>query len=110
MMELLSKAPQKGMMYALYVDKMIYQPYNSLDEISDEGLLELHLFDKKEEYRFIKARKKDIEVIINDTKIPHEDTYEEVIFTEKGKIKVVNYISYDENDLLTIQNYRLEEV
>ena len=25
-------------------------------------------------------------------------------------VEVVNYITYDENDLMTIQNYRLKEV
>lgn len=107
----LSKAPKKGIMYALYKSGMIYKEYDSLDKIDDKDLLELHLFDKKEEYRFIKARKKEIEALITDETISYEDTYEEIVFLEnEGKIKVVNYISYDENDLLMIQNYRLEEV
>lgn len=109
----LSKAPEKGIMYALYRDKMVYQKYNSLAEVKvdEDRLLELHLFDKKEEYRFIKSRKKEIKALISDETISYEDIYPEIIFTEDGgKVKVINYISYDENDLLMIQNYRLAEV
>lgn len=50
----------------------------------------------------------------------YQDTYVERIYTlgknvEKtdknaDKVEVVNYISYDENDLMVIRNYRLKEV
>lgn len=123
----LKKAPEKGMMYALYIDKVVYEPYISRPSITEEkGLLELHLFDEEKEYRFIKRRnQKPIEEVISDElvlgkKATKENSYEEEIFTLKDKmekledtthrIKVVNYISYDENDLLTIENYRLKEV
>ena len=45
----LTKAPEKGLMYATYIDKMIFEPYcrDELTEaISEEKLLELHLFDQ----------------------------------------------------------------
>ena len=114
----LEKAPKKGMMYALYVDKVVYEPYVSKDSIKDEkNLLELHLFDEEKEYRFIKRRNQvPIQEVISDIDILGEkankqNSYPETIFTEDDKqIKVINYISYDENDLLTIENYRLKEV
>ena len=78
----LSQAPEQGIMYALYRNKVVYQPYIRenlmLQEDEEKNLLELHLFDVKEAY--------------NDC------------------VEVVNYITYDENDLMTIQNYRLKEV
>ena len=49
-MELL-KAPERGMLYALYTDRMEYRPYEREDLLLKEkdlqkNLLELHLFDE----------------------------------------------------------------
>ena len=50
----LLNAPQQGIMYALYTDRVEYKKYN-LQELSEESLaknlLELHLFTETEEYR-----------------------------------------------------------
>ena len=125
----LLKAPEQGMMYALYKDRIIYRPYKreqleSQDELMKD-LLELHLFDSIREYRYIKKRKGEIEVCVDDTTVIHDDSYTERIYTlkegaeildeqlgqvEKNFIEVVNYISNDENDLMNIMNYRLKEV
>lgn len=119
----LLQAPEQGMMYALYTDRMVYERYSKkslpLEEIQRD-LLELHLFDAVGEYRYIKTRKGEIEAFINDENMDYQDTYVEKIYTlggnvEKsdknaGKVEVVNYISYDENDLMAIRNYRLKEV
>ena len=44
----LSKAPEQGIMYALYTDRVEYRPYKK-EELSKDDLqkqlLELHLFD-----------------------------------------------------------------
>ena len=133
-MELL-KAPEHGMLYALYTDRMEYRPYEREDlplkEELQKNLLELHLFDEKKEYRFIKKRKRkteieeegteigeEIEVVVSDEEKGYDDLYIERIFTQKDEkeknhascIEVVNYLVYDENDLLKIKNYRLKEV
>ena len=52
--------------------------------------------------------------------VEHEDIYTEKIVTlgnkkekpdkDSGLVEVVNYITYDENDLMRIENYRLKEV
>lgn len=120
----LLQTPEQGMMYALYTDRVVYESYskNSLpsEEEIKKDLLELHLFDAVGEYRYIKTRKGEIESFINDENMDYQDTYVEKIYTlggnvEKsdknaGKVEVVNYISYDENDLMVIRNYRLKEV
>lgn len=121
-MELL-KAPERGMLYALYTDRMEYRPYEREDLLLKEkdlqkNLLELHLFDEKKEYRFIKKRKGELEVVVGDEGKNYDDLYIEKIFTQKDEkeknhascIEVVNYLVYDENDLLKIKNYRLKEV
>ena len=50
----------------------------------------------------------------------YDDTYEEMLYVSgknidkqddlSEKVVVVNYIKYDENDMLRIVNYRLKEV
>ena len=121
-MELL-KAPERGMLYALYTDRMEYRPYEREDLLLKEkdlqkNLLELHLFDEKKEYRFIKKRKGELEVVVCDERKDYDDLYIEKIFTQEDEkeknhascIEVFNYLVYDENDLLKIKNYRLNEV
>ena len=119
-----SKIPEKGTMYALYMDKMVYRRYNREELQEDtaltEKLLELHLFDETMEYRYIKKRIGEIEVLISDDTVEHQDLYTEKIITlgnkkekpdrDSGCVEVVNYITYDENDLMRIENYRLREV
>lgn len=80
------------------------------------------MFDDTKEYRFIRKRKGDVEVCIEDSTVSHDDYYTEQIYTLAGNaetldetskrnlVEVVNYIIYDENDLMTIPNYRLKEV
>ncbi len=116
--------PEQGIMYALYVDRVVYQKYSRDKLLQNKNLqnklLELHLFDETKEYRYIKARNGEIETVISDDTVEHQDQYTERIFTladkkenpdeNSGRIEVINYITYDEDDLMRIQNYRLKEV
>ena len=119
---LLDNVPDKGTMYALYVDRVVYKSYSKDELLNDpyleDKLLELHLFDKDKEYRYINARNKQIETVVS--KPVSKDDYVEKVYVqtkadeEANKdskcIEVVNYIEYDENDLLNIYNYRLKEI
>ena len=119
-----SKIPEKGTMYALYTDKVVYRKYDRKEFVEDQEatdkLLELHLFDTVAEYRYIKKRNGKIEALICNDTVEHQDLYTEKIITlgnkkekpdkESGFAEVVNYITYDENDLMRIGNYRLREV
>lgn len=110
----LTSIPERGTLYALYRDKVKYEKY------SRKELLELHLFNDTREYRYIKTRSGEIETLISDETVEHEDIYTEKIVTlgnkkekpdkDSGLVEVVNYITYDENDLMRIENYRLKEV
>lgn len=134
----LASAPKRGILYALYIDRVVYADYIREQLPSEEelthDLLELHLFDAVKEYRYIKKRAGEIEICISDDTVQHDDIYTETIYTVKrggsgsyssirpdidaagdgkaeyDRIKVVNYITYDDNDLMTIRNYRLQEV
>lgn len=120
--EIQKKAPESGMVYAVYQERVEYEAYRSLTEVLarenlTEGLLELHLFDEHKEYRFIKKRRGFISELICDDNYgdEKENTYEEQIYTEdskgkEGKVCVVNYITFDKDDLLQIEEYRLKEV
>lgn len=85
--------------------------------------MELHLFDEEVEYRYVKMRerqKEDRFILISDETVSHEKSYSEKIYTLKpeqekpdknsGFVEVISYITYDENDLMRIDNYRLKEV
>ena len=116
----LSNAPKNGILYALYVDRMEFFKYKNLEEIesiiTEKNLLELHLFDKDMEFRAVKTRKGAFlccEIKDDET---YDDVYVEETYVDAEeesmcqKIQVVNYLKYDENDMLHIVNYRLKEV
>lgn len=126
-MDKLSEAPRFGKMLAIYTDKVEYRDYN-LDELDLEtnidNLLEVHLYDMEKEYRAIKSRREQgfIVCIINDEeeKKGCDDSeiveYVEEAFLIKNnpdekkyanKVKIINYIKYNENDMMYISNYRL---
>lgn len=113
------QAPESGTMYAVYQTHIEYKTYNNLQDIINQenwtdGLLELHLFDKKKEYRYIQKRKGFISTLIDDSKknFSYNDIYEERIYVtgSEKQVAIVNYITFDEDDLLQIENYRLKEV
>lgn len=120
---LLDNAPNKGTMYALYVDRVVFKRYTKEELLNDlyleDKLLELHLFDKDKEYRYINARNKEIETVVSND-IDFDDTYIEKIYVQSKAdeevdnnskcVEVVNYIKYDDNDMLNICNYRLKEL
>ena len=117
-------APQKGTVYATFIDKVVFQKYQSLKEIEElakeDRMLELHLFDREKEYRVLKTRKKGIQTFLISDACVHDEVYEEEIYVSadnvdkqtnlSAKLKVVNYIQYDRNDMIHIVNYRLQEV
>lgn len=120
----LRNVPEQGVMYALYMDRVEYRKYkrNELpeEETLKEKLLELHLFDALTEYRYVKTRKGEIEALISDETVDHADVYRERIYTlaegdenpdeNLGQVEIINYITYDENDLMRMDHYRLREV
>lgn len=119
----IENAPEHGTIYAVYVDRIVYESYERKEELtgylSEETLLEMHLFDRKKELRFLKTRNGEIRCYEIQDDGSYDDVYVECSYllgTEidqigdlEQKIEVVNYIRYDENDLLHIVNYRLKE-
>lgn len=122
--------PLQGIKYALYRTKVVFEYYQMSEEealffseqLADDDLLELHMFNETEEYRVINSRTNGrMTLLISDHDVVHDDYYIEEVFVEradnsdeqeniKQTVKIVNYITHDENDLLKIQAYRLQEV
>lgn len=118
----LTKAPDRGIWYAVYTDRIEYLNYEKREAsiLADSKLLELHIFDNVKEFRVIRKRDQSlIEKVISDEESMNMGTYEETVYVNRKGIDnaspsgemvtVVNYIEYDDNDLLKISNYRLKE-
>ena len=104
----LNDAPQKGTIYATFIDKMVYKKYESIDEIEElvtkDNLLEVHMFDKEKELRFLKTRDNGIVQYLISGNMECDDVYEENLYVSgdnidkqdklSEQIKVVNYIPY----------------
>lgn len=117
------RAPEAGTMYAMFIDKIVYQKYKKSELVSvdldEKKLLELHLFDKEKEYRVVRTRGHGLQEYEITDDCGHDDCYEEKIYVSgrnvdrqddlKEQVTVVNYITYDKNDLLHVGNYRLKE-
>ncbi len=116
------KIPQSGTVFGLYKNKMIYEKYTceTLNQyLNEDNLLEIHFFDREKEYRYINGK----DIVVSDQTSIFDDKYNEDIFALgskaedvdsvenlSNKVRVVNYIKYDENDMIRIFNYRLEEM
>ena len=125
------KPPISGIKYILYKSKVVFEKYSfsekelndfNIEQIDNNDLLELHMFDEQKEYRVVKSRRKGREeFLFSDIDTPHDDVYiEEVLLINKQNadilenlletVKIVNYLSYEDDDILHINAYRLQEV
>lgn len=124
------KAPESGYMLAYTRTNVIFQAYSSLDILDDlfqEELLELHLFDQEKEYRAIASSSKrsiaerELKAIIHVADFSGQEAdqvYLEKIKLEpsavkaehgiaKDSITVLNHIFYDELGMARVDDYRL---
>lgn len=126
----INRIPDAGYMLAYFRLELVFFFAESgiKEEIQKRGLenlLELHIFDTYQEYRLIHMQNgKWIETIISDdteiilehgNRVPKEKKTECVQVEEKYAhimkyLNVVNYIDYDENGMISIQNYRLSPI
>lgn len=115
----LELAPKSGIKYAIYKDRVEFEKYELEDLLNDnklkENLLELHLFDSNSELRVIESNRGEIITIVSDDNEDFENRYIERVYTngssdELRQVDVVNYVTFDDNDIAMINNYRLSEV
>ncbi|MBE5864581.1 MAG: hypothetical protein E7292_00015 [Lachnospiraceae bacterium] len=110
---------RKGEVLAMYdvrgIQKYIFRT-NKIKEIIGASSVVENIIT---ELRFIKLRGRDIKRLEIKDSDAYDDAYVESVYVLgseidkvenlKQKVDVVNYISYDENDMLQIVNYRLKE-
>lgn len=120
------QAPASGWILAYFKGGVVFGTYvrreqeidcEGLDRYAIEDLLELHLFDEKSEYRMIRSDLSGvIEAVLSDSEILGNDSYEEKMLIygdeihRESRLIVKNYISYDENDMIRISNFRFAGV
>lgn len=112
------KAPSEGLVLAYFRNCVKFEAYqdNQLEKDGKilgedkEELLELHMFNEDVEFRAVKTRNQ-AEFIPNDVlKNENQDKIEEVVLLEQkspSKIRVVNYLTYDEYGMVKIAGYQL---
>lgn len=116
----INQAPCQGHMLVYTREKIIFQPYISLEEVQqilrEKELLEIHLFDSEKEYRAVVTRSPRFHGIIENMADFKEqdrvDTYADVTMLDGEKqetLTVLNHIHFDEETgMADIDNYRLK--
>ena len=113
------KVPENGYVLAYFRKEVLFQKLEPgiKQQISEKQgtLLELHIFNSEREYRLMRCESGDfIEAVVSDEcasekkveTVQVEGRYEDLM----KYLKVVNYIDYDENGMLSINNYRFAPV
>lgn len=120
-----SKAPQDGYVLACLRQGVWFQKLNDAMQeqiVEQQGsLLELHVFNSEMEYRLLRCETGEfIEAVVADGE--EDDKKVEIVKTiersanDMGKsgfynpppyLQIVNYIRYDKEGMLSVNNYRL---
>ena len=112
-------SPQAGTLLAYTRNRVIYESYDSREEVirrlEGEQLLEIHLFDAEKEYRAVETRGKrrlsETGIIEYKADFPASD--EEVFsdtckLIEGGTLTLLNHLRYDEkNGMARIDDVRM---
>lgn len=118
---MLEEAPESGWMLAYLRQTVVFHSYQTIaetiEELKDGELLELHLFSARKEYRAVVSSSKRYEngFVEHTANFPmdKESVYVENVLTERtlhaavDRISVLNHFSFDENGMLQIDDYRL---
>lgn len=115
----INEAPKCGQ-YLIYTRKsVLFEHYDSLKEIEDicngNEILEMHLFDQDKEYRAIATKSKRFPSGVIEYVSEIDDSDSTMVYIDhtafdsakKGSLDVWNHISYDDNGMITIDDYRL---
>jgi len=123
-LELVEEMPEKGWVLAYRRGGVVFKAYDLLEGgsknelealLKAEDLLEIHLFDAEKEWRAISSRRHGWKsVLVSDagqTDKLEENVYLGEEFKNVGeKLRIVNYLTYDENSMIHVNNYRMAGV
>lgn len=118
-----NEIPEKGYLLAYYQDGIEFCGYGSKEELrvqmepwEERRLLEAHLFDAEKEWRFVLSRQRGEISRLMEGKDDGEEIFtEEMLIVSDHRrfdrvmktIRVINWLAYDENDMLYVKGYRL---
>ncbi len=114
----INEAPVKGtrLIYTRK-ERFIFDDYMSLDgcinDIADQDLLEIHLFDNDKEYRAVTSEssrsENGVREWVSDFKEDASIYKETCLLEDGGKITVLNHVAYDDNNgMASIDDYRIK--
>ena len=119
-----AEAPERGWILAYTREAVCFHLYESQEELeqelADQELLELHLFDQEKEYRSLSTRSRRFPDGVVETveDFAEQSSGEASVYAEQvllsgeweGRtITILNHISYEEaNGMAAIDNYRLK--
>jgi len=123
-LKMLNTAPETGRAMIYYQTGIYYGDYkfeNGELKLSDGNpwestVLELHLFDANTEYRAVYSQMENgyMETVIQDASQKADVRIPEECFLlpeySDQKIGIMNYLCFDEDDLLHLANYRIYTV
>lgn len=122
----INSAPQTGHILAYFRKSgILFEKYEAFEQVvaklnakmadAEDTLLELHLFDTSKEYRCIlteaKSRVADYIEYFADFEEDADSVYAEMVELEKvhmGQLIVLNHISYQDNGMAVVDDYRLQ--
>ena len=113
-----NQMPQEGYVLAYFRDGAAFEAYDSRTELDEKlnrwrerTVLEFHAFNEEKEWRWLTSRRAgSIQAILTDE---GKDTFTENVFVIPSfchvmrTLQIINYLDYDENDMLFVKGYRL---
>lgn len=114
-----SLAPEKGQFMAYARKRVLFETYESLQDLTakyqSEDFLELHLFDQDKEYRAIQSEsvryrgQNGVITCMEDFSADDpESVYREDRELEGGvRIKVFHHVAYDDRGMAYVDGYRM---
>ncbi len=115
----ISLAPEKEQIMAYARTKVLFESYESLQDLIAryqlEDFLEIHLFDRNKEYRSImsesiryRGRNGVIECVEDFSADDVKSVYREERELESGvKMTVFHHVAYDDNGMAYVDGYRM---
>lgn len=123
----IDSAPQRGHVLAYFRKSgILFEQYDALEPMiaklndkmtkpENNRLLELHMFNGSKEYRCVtteaKSRKADYIEYLATFEEEESSVYAEVVELDKlttGHLVVLNHITYQENGMAVVDDYRLQ--
>lgn len=116
-----SKYPEKGYLLAYTRARVIFTRYENTGQLEallgQQDILELHLFDRKREYRLIASESRRyqtkgyVETVADfaekEDEVYRQETMLDIKDKNFNKLYVLNHVHYDDVGMAAVDNYRM---